>query len=76
MSNHNQAAMVLVIGLVAVLMTLSSTRVLAQPTLPPSQIETPADEHHVTVTQIIETRGDSSHFAVEPHNVRVEISAH
>jgi hypothetical protein len=37
MSNHNQTAMVLVIGLVAVLMTLASTRVFAQPTLPPNE---------------------------------------
>jgi hypothetical protein len=46
MLNHNQTAIVLVIGLVAVLMTLASTRVFAQPTSPPSQIETPADQHH------------------------------
>jgi hypothetical protein len=37
MLNHNQTAIVLVIGLVAVLMTLSSTRVFAQPTLPPNE---------------------------------------
>ena len=37
MSNHNQAAIVLAIGLVAVLMTLASTRVFAQPTLPPNE---------------------------------------
>jgi hypothetical protein len=37
MLNHNQTAMVLVIGLVAVLMTLASTRVFAQPTLPPNE---------------------------------------
>jgi hypothetical protein len=73
MSNHNQAAMVLVIGLVAVLMTSASTRVFAQPTLPPSQIETPAEQHHVIVTEITHTGGDSSHFAVDPHNVHVEI---
>jgi hypothetical protein len=46
MLNHNQAAIVLMIGLVAVLMTLSSTRVFAQPTLPPGREETPADQHH------------------------------
>ena len=33
----NQAAIVLMIGLVAVLMTLASTRVFAQPTLPPNE---------------------------------------
>jgi hypothetical protein len=33
----NQTAMVLVIGLVAVLMTSASTRVFAQPTLPPNE---------------------------------------
>jgi hypothetical protein len=37
MSNHNQAAIVLAIGLVAVLMTSASTRVFAQPTLPPNE---------------------------------------
>ena len=37
MLKHNQTAMVLAIGLVAVLMTLSSTRVFAQPTLPPNE---------------------------------------
>jgi hypothetical protein len=37
MLNHNQTAIVLVIGLVAVLMTLASTRVFAQPTLPPNE---------------------------------------
>jgi hypothetical protein len=37
MLNHNQAAIVLAIGLVAVLMTLASTRVFAQPTLPPNE---------------------------------------
>jgi hypothetical protein len=47
----NQTAIVLVIGLVAVLMTLASTRVFAQPTLPPSQIETPADQHHAIVSE-------------------------
>jgi hypothetical protein len=39
MLNHNQTAIVLAIGLVVVLMTLASTRVFAQPTLPPSQID-------------------------------------
>jgi hypothetical protein len=38
MLNHNQTAIVLVIGLVAVLMTSASTRVFAQPTSPASQI--------------------------------------
>jgi hypothetical protein len=52
MLNHNQAAIVLVIGLVAVLMTLASTRVFAQPTLLPSQIETPADQHHAIESEI------------------------
>jgi hypothetical protein len=37
MLNHNQTAIVLVIGLVAVLMILASTRVFAQPTLPPNE---------------------------------------
>jgi hypothetical protein len=37
MLNHNQTAIVLVIGLVAVLMTSASTRVFAQPTLPPNE---------------------------------------
>jgi hypothetical protein len=52
MLNHNQTAMVLVIGLVAVLMTLASTRVFAQPTSPPSQTETPADQHHPVESEI------------------------
>jgi len=61
MLNHNQAAIVLVIGLVGVLMTSASTRVFAQPTLPPneentvnppSQIETPAQQHHPIESEI------------------------
>jgi hypothetical protein len=59
MLNHNQTAIVLVVWLVAVLMTLASTRVFAQPTLPPSQIETPADQHHPIESEI--TGGESSH---------------
>ena len=48
MLNYNQTVIVLVIGLVAVLMTLASTRVFAQPTLPPSQIEQiPNEENKV-----------------------------
>jgi hypothetical protein len=37
MLNHNQTAILIVIGLVVVLMTLASTRVFAQPTLPPNE---------------------------------------
>jgi hypothetical protein len=37
MLNHNQTVIVLVIGLVGVLMTSASTRVFAQPTLPPNE---------------------------------------
>jgi hypothetical protein len=47
MLNHNQAAIVLVIGLVAVLMTLSSTRVFAQVIIPPPREETPNEENKV-----------------------------
>ena len=61
MLNHNQTGIVLVIGLVAVLMTLASTRVFAQPTLPPSQTETPADQHHA----IHLPAGHATHFNID-----------
>lgn len=40
MLNQRQTYVVLMIGLVAVLMVSAFTRVFAQPTLPPSQIQT------------------------------------
>src|SRR5215472_3373149 len=40
MLNQSQTYVVLMIGLVAVLMVSAFTRVFAQPTLPPSQIQT------------------------------------
>ena len=52
MLNHKQTVVVLAIAIVAVLMTSASTRVFAQPTLPPSQIETPADQHHPIESEI------------------------
>jgi hypothetical protein len=73
MLNHNQTAIMLVIGLVAVLMTSASTRVFAQPTLPPSQIETPADQHHPIESEITADQhhaihlpaGHATHFNID-----------
>jgi len=73
MLNHNQTGIVLVIGLVAVLMTLASTRVFAQPTLPPSQTETPADQHHPIESEITADQhhaihlpaGHATHFNID-----------
>jgi hypothetical protein len=78
MLNHNQIAIVLVIGLVAVLMTSASTRVFAQPTLPPGQIETPADQHQPIGSEIAAEQHhdiESEIAAEQHHDIESEIAA-
>jgi hypothetical protein len=76
MLNHNQTAMVLLIGLVAVLMTLASTRVFAQPTLPPGQIETLPEQHHPIESEIAAEQHhpiESEIAAEQHHDIESEI---
>jgi hypothetical protein len=86
MLNHNQAAIVLVIGLVAVLMTLASTRVFAQPTLPPNeenkvnnapQASTEA-EREAQIQAQIQARIQSieSETTADQHRIGSEVTGH
>jgi hypothetical protein len=66
MLNHNQTAIVLVIGLVAVLMILASTRVFAQPTLPPNEENKVNNALHA----------DEQAIAKAEYDVTIELETH
>jgi hypothetical protein len=70
MLNHNQTAIVLAIGLVAVLMTLASTRVFAQPTLPPNE------ENKVNNALQSEENKVKSEITADQHHIGSEVTGH
>jgi hypothetical protein len=83
MLNHNQTAIVLVIGLVAVLMTLASTRVFAQVIIPPPREETPNEENKVNnALQSEENKvnnalhADEQAIAKAEYDVTIELETH